>query len=447
MRQIRILWASVGFAIAAEGMDLDLREAIRLALQPGVQNRLVSAQIEAELAEARLALQRSAMALQVDAGVTESMLRFDLRSLGLDLPEASPFVVNVSLRPVAGPFTLLDMRMFATKPIVNRSVANQVRAARDAVEVSKSSGLKAQAQVAAETAKAYFGALMAQSSLGLAQGTLEQSRYLLRVEEDRKAQGLVTGGDVRRAQLQVRASEQKLVSARAMARVTMLQLQAMTGIAYDTPVQLLPVENSSKGVPTMDGAMEQAMQFRADLKEYRAQTSGLRHSANAIRSQRLPTLMAFGNFGGLSTAPTPNRTSPASISYTFAAGMRLQMPVFDGGRRALQLAEVDLQRRALENANQGLARKVELEIQVSLEKLRAAREQLESIEGSMGLVHEDLEQVRELLKAGEATAVELREAESRRAQAQYQRVVAQHEVNLARLALAEATGTVLEFTW
>ncbi len=448
MQRIRIVVLLTAMqAIGAEGVALDLREAIRLALRPGVQAQVVSAGLESEMAEARVALQRSATALEVNAGVTESVLRFDVRSLGIDLPEASPFVVNVNLQPVVGPFTLLDMRMFAVKPLINRAAARQLEAARDGVAVAAVNERKAQAQVASETAKAYFAALLAQASEEVARGGVEQARFRVEAQEERRAQGLGTGAEVRRAQLDLRASEQKWIAAKAMVRVAVLQLKAWTGLGNGEPLVLRPVEKGPWEVPGAEAAREQALAGRLELEGYRAQLKQLRSSAQAIEAQRLPTLTAFGNAGGLSAAPTPNRTAVASLSYTFTGGVTLRMPVLDGGRRAAQLAEVELKRRAIENAHRGMLKKVELEVEVAREKLRAAQEQLESMEGGMPLAEQEVEQVKELMKAGEATVVELREAESRRAQAQYQRVVAVHEVRMARLALGEATGQVLEMAW
>ncbi len=448
MRQIRMLVLLTAMqAAGVEAMALDLREAIRLALRPGVQAQVVSAGLESEMAQARVALQRSVTALEVNAGVTESVLRFDVRSLGIDLPEASPFVVNVNLQPVVGPFTLLDMRMFAVKPLVNRAAARQLEAAREGVKLAEVNERKAQAQVASETAKAYFAALLAEASVELARGGLEQARFQVDAQEKRRAQGLGTGADVRRAQMHLRASEQKWLAAGAMARLALLQLKAWTGLGSGERVELQPVGKGPWDLPQAEAARQQALAERPELEAYRAQLKQLRSNVLAIEAQRLPTLTAFGNVGGLSAAPTPNRTAVASLSYTFTGGVTLRVPVLDGGRRAAQLTEVELRRRAIESAHQGMLKKVELEVEVAREKLRAAQEQLESMEGGIPLAEEEVEQVKELMRAGEATVTELREAESRRAQTLYQRVVAMHEVRMARLALGEATGQVLELTW
>lgn len=449
MRRMGLLvWLTAGPALSGWAeTELSLQEAIALALRPGGQTQMVNAEIERELAEARVALQRSTTALAVNAGVTETVLRFDLRSVGIDLPEASPFVVNVNLQPVVGPFTLLDMRVFATKPLVNRSAAWQLAAAREGVAVARENGRLAQSQIVSETVKAYLSALLAQESDGQARMAVAHKRKQVETAQERQAQGVGTGGEVRRARLALQASEQKQVAAATLARVARLQLQAWIGRRSGEERLVPPLESGAGEMGTVEQAREQALARRPELEVYRAQLKQIRSSAQAIAAQRLPTLTAFGNVGGLSSAPTPNGTAMASLSYTFAGGVTLRVPVLDGGRRAAQFSEVELRRRAIENAHHGMLKRVELEVAVAVEKLRGAREQWEALVAELPLWNEELEQAREFVRAGEATAAEMREVESRREEALYQRTVAWRELQLARLALGEATGTVLEMAW
>src|SRR5690348_835877 len=102
-----LLAACVAVASAAEPLRLSLQEAIRLALLPEGQARLQLAQEAERSAESRVRQARAATALQVDAGLSDRVLRFDLRSIGFDIPEVSPFVANVEFPAVVGPFTVL----------------------------------------------------------------------------------------------------------------------------------------------------------------------------------------------------------------------------------------------------------------------------------------------------------------------------------------------------
>jgi len=88
------LATSVFVCSAAQPLKLSLQEAIRLALLPAGQARLQLAAEAEQVAEIHVKEVRAATALHVDAGISDRVLRFDLRSIGVEIPEVSPFVAN-----------------------------------------------------------------------------------------------------------------------------------------------------------------------------------------------------------------------------------------------------------------------------------------------------------------------------------------------------------------
>lgn len=446
--RITVILLCSGFTASAEdSIQLDLKEAVRLALRPESQARLRTTENEKQLADARLALARSASALRVDGLVSQSTFRFDLRSIGVDLPQTSPFVVNVNLSPVVGPFSVLDTRMSAVKPLVDRSVSGQIATARDTVDAAKLVEVRVKEQIAAEVVRSYFNALFAASAVELAAKNVKQAEFAVGVEEVRKAQGLVTGAEVRRASLEVVVAQQKLASARADERMAKLQLLAMTGIDFNTQLVLTPLPPEESRVRTEQEALGEAMRSRPDWNGFQSQLKVLDSTHKAIEAQKLPTLAAFGNIGGLTVAPTPSKSELSSVSYTYTAGLALRIPVLDGGRRAAQLTEVEVRRREVESAKRQMQKQVELQVRVAVEKLRSAEEQMKMVARQQVLTQEDIAQTRSRFEAGEASGLELREALARSERTNFQHLLSVHEWNLARLGVGEATGTVLEFRW
>src|SRR5580698_9906994 len=195
------LATSVFVCSAAQPLKLSLQEAIRLALLPTGQARLQLAAEAEQVAEIKLKEVRAATALHVDAGISDRVLRFDLRSIGVEIPEVSPFVANVQFPQVVGPFTVLDSRVRASKSVVNRAAARQVQAAEESVESVKAQSKSVVAQITADTVRAYLTALRAKSEAELAALGVKLSEERESLAEERRTQGLVTGGEVRRANL------------------------------------------------------------------------------------------------------------------------------------------------------------------------------------------------------------------------------------------------------
>src|SRR3954453_11202061 len=123
---IPVLAATVETCAAADVLKLSLREAVRLALLPADQARVQLALEAEKVAESQIRQARAASAFHVDAGMSDRMMRFDLRAIGIDIPEVSPFVANIQFPAVVGPFTVLDSRVRVSKSIVNPAAARQV---------------------------------------------------------------------------------------------------------------------------------------------------------------------------------------------------------------------------------------------------------------------------------------------------------------------------------
>lgn len=432
---------------AEPALQLNLKEAIALALRSELQPRIENAKVQTELAAASLTQVRSALATQLDAGISDSVVRFDLRALGIDFPQVSPFVSNVTLPDVVGPFSLFDARITGRRILFDRGATGQTAAAASRLKTAQADERSVQEQIAVQTARAYYTAVLSEHQVAAATRGVADAGFLLRFEEERKQKGLVSGAEVRRAALQVAAAEQKLVAARSDRSAAHLELKSVLGIDFARELELTQVLEFSPRRLSVETALEAALQSRPDLRNYELQVRTLQLTEQAIDAQKLPTLAAFGNVGSISTAPTPSRSEFGSISYSYSAGLAVRLPILDGGRRAGQIAEVEARRHGAEVANRQLRRQVELGVRLAVEKLHAAEEQVMLATKQNGLADEDVAQARALVASGDASGVDLSDALARQArvQAQYTSAVYQHI--LARLALGEVTGTVLSLNW
>lgn len=432
---------------AVPAVRLDLKEAISLALRSELQPSLEHAKIQTQLAEASLTQARSLLGPQLDASATESMIRFDLRALGVDFPQVSPFVSNITLADVVGPFTLLDMRITGRKVLFDRGASGQVAAAVSRVKVAQFGETRAHEQIAAETARTYYAAVAAQCGEDAAKRGVEDAEFLLRFEEERNKRGLVSSAEVRRASLEVVSAQQRLAVARADRSAVLLELKAMLGVDFAPELELATALEFTRRAPSVELALDAALQSRSDLRNFELQARTLQLTERAIEAQKLPTVSAFGNIGGVSTAPTPSGSEPGSISYSYAAGVSVRVPILDGGRRAGQLAEVEARRHEAEAARRQLRRQVELGVRLTVTRLQAAEEQVLLAARQVSLADKDVDQAKSLFESGDASGVDLSEAQMRRSRVQSQYLNAVYKHVLARIALGEMTGTVLSFSW
>jgi outer membrane protein TolC len=444
-----ILWLSVFQCIcpAAEPLKLSMEEAIRLALLPAGQARLQLAAEAERMAESQLQEVRSATALHLDAGVSDRVLRFDLRSIGVELPQVSPFVANVELPTVVGPFTVMDAEVRATKSVVNRSVAHQVQAARESVESVKSQSKGVAAEITAQTARAYLEALRAKSETDLAEENVKLSEGGVNLADERRANGIVTGSEVRRANLELAAARETLFSAQTAYKSAVLQLVALIGIPFDTPVELTDQPVYRPQTAGLEEAIQTAFKSRSELATAELDIQSLRFKEGAIVAESLPTLAVFANAGELTVAPTPNGDSAIVTSPTYTAGFEFRVPLRDGGRRAGERAEIESQIRQAIIKQQTERRQIELQVRLAFESLEAAAREVDLAQQRSSLAAEDSDETRSRYAAGEASAIELSEAQARMFGSRHDYTLAVYRHAAARIALHEATGDIVGIKW
>src|SRR5271165_4205965 len=398
---------SVAISTAAEPLRLSFEEAIRLASRAGAQTRLQLA-AEAELvAESQLKQVRAQTGLQFNAGLSDRILRFDLRSIGIDFPQVSPFVANVALPNVVGPFTVINSQVHLSKSVVNRSAARQIEAARESAESVKAQSKSVAAEITAQTAKAYLEALRAKSDVDLAAENVSLSQGRLNFASERRANGIVTGGDVRRANLDVAEARQALFAAQTSYRSAILQLVALIGVPFETSVELTEQAVYRPEDISVAASVQAAFRSRPELGATDLEVESLRLKAQAIAAESRPTLAVFADAGALTVAPTPNNDSAIVSSPTYTAGFEFRLPILDGGRRAGQRAEIESQIRQANIREQALRRQIELQVRMAVESLQAAAQQVELARQQSRLAAENSDETQARYAAGEASSIEL----------------------------------------
>jgi len=439
--------AGVAVAAAAEPIRLSLEEAIRLALAPEKQPRLQLAAEAERVAESQVQQLRARTALHLEAGIDERVLRFDLRSIGVDFPSVSPFVANVEIPTVVGPFTVMDARVRATKSLVNRAAAREVQAAEESVESVRTQGKALAGQIIAETARAYFNALRAKSEADLAGENVRLSEQSVSLANERRSRGMVTGSEVRHANLDLAGARQTLFAAQTAYASAALQLVAAIGLPLDSTVELTDQPVYRRDDLRLDEAIQKALASRPELAAAGIEVEGLRKKEQAIAAQSLPTLAVFADAGELTVAPTPAGDSTIVSTPTYTAGFEFSVPILDGHHRSSQLAEIESQIRQAKIRQQQTRRQIELQVRLAFESLQAAARQTELAEQTSSLAQQDSGETRARYQAGEASGIDLAAAEARAFQSRHDYLMAVYQHEVARIALAEATGDVAGMKW
>jgi outer membrane protein TolC len=431
--RIEVLLLAPALACGQEPLRLSLRQAVEMALSPRGNARAQIAEETARQADARAAQARSALLPDIEASVGEQNLTRNLAAFGIrfDVP-----IPGFRVPTFVGPFNVFDARLTATQSILDLSAVRRLQAARQAAVAARAETESIDDSIAYQVARAYLTALRAGADVEAAKANVELARALLDLAESQKLAGTGTGIEVTRANVQMANERQRLLVAENQRRAARLQLLRVVGAPQEAPLELTDVlEYRQVENLDVEQAVAAANRERADLKAQREREAAARAAASAARMERLPTVVAIGDYGAIGT-------SPAEARATRTVGASLRIPIFDGGRREARRAESESQHRAEQARTRDLEQQASLDVRLAFDALRSAGEQVEVAEEGLQLADNELAQARRRYKAGVTTGVEVTDAQTRLARARDNRIAALYLFNQARIDYGQATGTI-----
>jgi outer membrane protein len=418
---------------AQDPLPLSLSRAVEIALAPDGNTRAALALELVEQARERGTQSRAALLPNVGGSVSEQSIVRNLDAFGISLRSPIP---GLSIPTIVGPFHVFDARVTATQTIFDLSAIRRYQGARTQAAAAQEERADAQSSTTADVARAYFSAVLAQQQQTAAQADVELSEELTRVAQQRNDAGTGIRIEVARADVELADRRQKLLAAETNGRAAQMQLARLLGLSLERGFELTtPLEKQNSTEPSLDGALEAALEHRADWRAQSLHDKAARRGYSAAKWERLPSLTAFGDYGTIGT-------SVGGAHPTRTVGASLQLPLFDGGRRDALRAEGASQLREESIRTRDLRRQIELELRTSLDALASAAMQAEVAESGLELAQEETSRASRRYEAGVGASLEVTDAQTRLARARQNQLNALALYNFARIDWFEARGQI-----
>ena len=436
MRTYVVLFLLLATCAAAQDkppMQLSLKNAVDLALAPEGNTRTRLARELIRQSEARSAQARSALLPDVAGSISEQSQTRNLRALGLRIQVPLP---GFSFPTFVGPFDIFDARLTATQTVFDFAAIRRYQASHVGVDLARAEERTARDQVTEQVARSYLSSVRSDAVVETARANVALAEALVKLSQDQKAAGTGTGIEVTRAQVQLANERQRLLIAENDRDRAHLNLLRAMGVRLETRLELTDRMDFVPLDPlTEQQAIETARKTRSELKAQHTREENARLSYSATRWERLPSLVAFGDYGAIGPAITdavPTRTY----------GVALRVPIFDGGRRDGRRAESLSQYRQEQIRTHDLAEQVELEVRLALDSLHSAENQVKTAEEGLKLAENELAQAQRRYQAGVSNSLEVTDAQTRLERARENRINALFNHNVARIDLDAAMGTI-----
>jgi outer membrane protein TolC len=369
----------------------------------------------------------SALLPNVNAGYTQTEAQIDLAVYGFRLS---------GVPTVVGPFHYADLRASAASYVFDWPSFKTLKAEAENARAAELSLKDGRDLVVQSVASGYFAVLADTGRVDSTRTQAETAETLYNIARDRHQAGVSAAIDELRAQVELKAQQQRLVAAENAMAQDKLVLGRVIGLPSGQSFNLtdsapyLPLDNLNAEELT-----RKAYGSRADYRSAEAQVRAAEIARQAADAERYPTAYVTANYGVI--GPTLN-----SSHGTFTVTGSININIFDGGRtRADQQAtSAEIERRRNELSD--LRGKIDFEVRSALLDLSTAAEQVALARSNLDLANQTLAQARDRFSAGVADTIEVVQAQEALAGASQDDINGLYAHNLAKVSLARAVGGV-----
>jgi outer membrane protein TolC len=413
---------------------LTLAQAIDQALKNNLQTNLARERTNESRAQRGIGL--SALLPNVSGAAYQMNLTENLAAQGLTsstFPGIPAFI---------GPFNRFDARFEMVQNLFNLASIRRYQASRYGVRLAEQQRLLAEQQVTTATAVAYVGVLEAGQSVAAAEANVQLARRLLDLAVNQRNAGIATGLDVARAE--TRLASQQVQLAQAQTNLDTARLNLLRVIGSPLSAQLSPADAMRfDPQPPLEAsaAVRQALDGRLELSVASEQLRIAEAERGAAIGGWAPTVAAFGDYGDSGLKPNEVNLPTRTI------GIRIDVPVFDGGRTRSEVQAATSRVRQAEMQLADFRAAVEKDVRQALDNLATREDQMRAAQKNLDLAQRELSLAQDRFQNGVADNIEVTSAQTALENARQMAVVSLAQFNIARLNLLSALGRPGDFTF
>ena len=418
----------------AEVLRLTLDQAVRLGLKQNPTAQI--AVLTAAQSEQDKNIARADLLPEADLGASNQWQRQNLRAFfggsspfgGASLPGAFALPGHI------GPYNLFQTGPSFSGQLFDLTLFRRYQAAKHSASASKEDSFSTREQVTLLVVSQYIGTLRAVANVQASQSRVDLAQALYDQAADLQKEGVGTGIDTLRANVELQNEKQRLLEAENDRETFLYGLSRLLNL---DPRQRIELADSlsffETAQPDVVESIEEGLAGRHEWKALQEQIRAAENEKKAASESRLPSLHFNGNWEELGTYP--NNVIP-----TYAYTADFSVPLFTGGRIRAQIVRADLQIRKLEEQQADLRNQIALDVKTALLNLDSARNEVQVANLGVELSRQEVDQARDRFEAGVANNIEVIQAQDSLSRANDNQIAALYRFNQARADLARPIG-------
>ena len=293
-----------------------------------------------------------------------------------------------------------------------------IKRAEVAMAVARAKAQVARRGLAATVTKAYYGLIVAQRKYATAQQALDEARRSLQISQDLERGGEVAHSDVVKFQLTETAQEGAFTEAKLAMETARLDLAVLLFRNFDENFSVVDDLDVAPALPPMPDVEAMAERENPVLAQAMAALRGTELDISIARQAFLPTLSLDPVYGieanafALHTPVAAARELGPMPSLGYFVTASLNVPLWDWGVRRSKLRQAEIKREQAGLDLTGVQKTMIRNLHGFYEEAQTARAQVDFLRHAVDLASESLRLNTLRYRAGEATVLELVDAQN-----------------------------------
>jgi outer membrane protein len=409
----------------ADAVRLSLEQAVALALKQNPTQQIAVLNAAESVQDKNIS--RAALLPQADLRVADSANRVNIQAQfgGARIPGLPQHI---------GPYQLFSAGPTFSTPILDLSLWKKYQASRSDVDAAKANSLTTREQVILLVVSQYIGTLRAVANVEASKSRVDLAQALYDQAADLQKEGVGTGIDTLRANVELQNEKQRLIEAANDRDSSLFGLSKLLNLDPRQKVELADsLSFFETPQPGVDESIDLAVSSRQEWKALQAQEKSLRYEKQSAQYSRLPSLNFDGNWAYLGTSSTTGIPT-----YQYQASVN--MPLFTSGRIHAEITKADLEIQKIEQQKFDTRNQIALDVKTALLNLESARSEVQVANLGVQLAKEEVDQARDRFRAGVANNIEVISAQDSLARANDNQIIALYRFNQARADFARSVG-------
>lgn len=361
----------------------------------------------------------------LNAGVSANVLQTNLEAEGLRFP---------GFPKVIGPYGFFDARVYLKAPLVDLHALNRERGAAINEKAANYSYQDARNMVVLAVGNAYLVALAGAARVDTAQAQDQTAQALYDKAADQLKAGVIPAIDALRAQVELQARQQQLISVRNDYAKQKLSLARVIGLPPGQEFRLTEKAPYEPFVPlSLDQSLQRAYSTRPDYLAAAAKVRAAEYFRKSVTAEYLPSLGISADYGDIGVNPSDSHG-------TFTAAGTLRIPIFLGGKVHADALQEDAALKQARQQLDDLRGNIDYQVRTALLDLSSAADQVAVAKSAVDLAGQTLTQARDRFAAGVADNLELIQAQEAVASANENFISSLYAHNVAKIALVYSMG-------